>query len=50
MNKLINSKYQIYLEIALIINNNLYTSKKINYSMYKTTENTLLKKLKEFNY
>lgn len=44
INKLIDTNYQLYLEIALSINKELFESKSIPYSVYKYTEDNLIKK------
>ena len=44
---MIKNIYQIYLEIALIINKDLYNNKTIDYYTQKLAENNILKKLKE---
>ena len=41
----INSYKEIYLEIALSINKEIYESNYIPYHIYKSTEEELLKKL-----
>ena len=46
INKLINSKEEIYLEVALIINKSLYDDKKIAYYTYKVTEEKILQRIK----
>lgn len=46
VHKKIDSKYEIYLEIALIINKSLYNDKKISYHIYKMTEDKLLQSIK----
>lgn len=43
---LINSSKEIYLEIALSINKEMYASNYIPYHIFKTTEEELLKKIK----
>ena len=43
---LINSKYQLYLELALLINKDMYDTNKIPYNIFKATEDELLKKIK----
>ena len=45
INKIFNTKNDIYLEIALIINSDLYKENNIDYYIYKTAENKLLKLL-----
>ena len=47
IHNLINSKYEIYLEIALIVNKSLYDEKRIPYYLYKTTENKILKQIEK---
>ncbi len=49
INRLFNSKYEIYLEIALIVNKNMYDSLLIPYNIYKITEDNILKKLREWS-
>ena len=49
-NKVINSKQEIYVEIALRINKSLYDDKEISYYIYKKTENKLLQMLNRENY
>ena len=44
--KTIDSKYEIYLELALIINKNIYNDKKITYHTYKITEDKILQIIK----
>lgn len=46
IHKLVNSKYDIYLEIALILNKSIYDEKKIDYHIYKMTEDKLLEMIK----
>ena len=46
IHKLINSKDEIYLEIALTINQNMYKDKKIPYHIFQLTEEKLLEKIK----
>ena len=45
MNELSN-KYELYLELALIINKNMYDDKEISYYLYKNVEDKLLYKIK----
>lgn len=45
-NKKINSKEEIYLRIALSINQDMYDSKLIPYNIFKNTEEELIKKIK----
>ena len=45
INKIFNTKNDIYLEIALIINSDLYKENNIDYYIYKTAENKSLKLL-----
>ncbi len=46
MHKLLESKYELYLEIALIVNQNMYNDQKIPYHLFKLTEEKLLEKIK----
>ena len=46
INKLLNSKYELYLEIALIVNKSMYNDQKIPYHIFKLTEEKLLEKVK----
>ncbi len=41
-NKLLNSKNELYLEIALIINKQLFDNKVISPTLYKNIETNLL--------
>lgn len=48
--KIIKEKNKIIiLELALQINEELFNEKKINYQMFKYTEENILKKLKNIN-
>lgn len=42
-----SSRYELYLEIALNINNSLFNDKKIDYLTYKLAQDKLLQKLKQ---
>lgn len=48
--KFINSRYELYLEIALIVNNNMYNDNKIPYQVFKLTEEKLLEKIKALKF
>ena len=43
----INSKMNLYIEIALAINRDMFESKYIPYKIYQITEDALLKKVKD---
>lgn len=45
MNIVFETKYQIYLELALVINKEMYEKKEIPYYVFKFAEDELLKKL-----
>lgn len=49
INKLLKNKYELYLELALTINKNMYNDKTITYQTYKQTEDNLLEKIKNNN-
>lgn len=42
----INSNNQLYIELALIINKQMYDNNEISYNIFKITEETLLYKAK----
>lgn len=42
---LINDKNQLYYELALMINKEMYNLGKISFTVYKNVEDTILKKL-----
>lgn len=41
----INSNNQLYIELALIINKQMYDNNEISYNIFKITEETLLHKV-----
>lgn len=43
--KIINDKYELYLEVALVVNQNMYNMEQIPYYVFKKTEEQLLKKI-----
>ena len=46
ISKRVDSRYEIYLEIALVINKMLYDDEDISYQIYKMTEDRLIHKMK----
>ena len=44
--KNIDSNNQLYIELALAINKQMYDDNEISYNIFKITEDTLLKKVK----
>ena len=50
IHKLLDSKYELYLEVALIVNKNMYDEQKIPYHIFKLTEEKLLEKIKSISH
>lgn len=44
-----NKSKEICLEVALILNKELFDENKISYKMFKYTEESILNELKEYN-
>ena len=49
IHKLLDSKYELYLEIALIVNKSMYNDQKNPYRIFKLTEEKLLEKIKSIS-
>lgn len=45
---LINDKNQLYYELALMINKEMYNLGKISFTVYKNVEDTILKKINSY--
>ncbi len=47
INRVFDSRYEIYLEIALTINKRMYDDGEISYIMYNAVEKEILEKIKQ---
>ena len=45
IHRIINNKYEIYLEMALVINKSMYDDEIISYHLYRLVENKILEKI-----